>query len=383
MDIFKNANLKVEPYNYTIGKETALNIASESSMANAKLREMNAAQKNAIVQESIDSVEFEIQKKENIERVVMNSLAEAQLPNVMNSISVTGKDILFKDILFEVFEKSLLLDEDFVCEQYENLRALTDNFIDENGGFKLLESSIERTGSNLLKRIKTICESTANKVCKRKLKEFNECNDRDCLNFDINSEERDELNFDKGEIDIDKISSMVKDKVLTVIRDEKEREEEEKKIVTEIEDDLIENGEVTDEKSLNEALEKIVIGKSKVQEATLFNALLKSSYKEILKENVAITSADKNKVDKDDDFSASYDTEANLDDIKNDSLEPDYNVEDDEVNDNLVLEGASIDMDLVMAEAITKYTLMETLHTLKLKDYSYNEIAKMTHKMVN
>ena len=92
----------------------------------------------------------------------------------------------------------------------------------------------------------------------------------------------------------------------------------------------------------------------------------KNSYKEAIMENVAIQSTDHKKVQDDKDFSVEYDTETTTEDII------DNEVENDE-----------IDMDLVLVEAITKYTLMETLYTLKLEDYSYNNIVKLTRKLVN
>lgn len=383
-NIFKNANLTVESNSFTIKSSNPLNMVSESALANEKLRELNQEEKNNKLQEKIDNIEEEAKKQDIAEKIVEATLAEAQLPNKMNMISVEGKDVILKDILFELFYKSLVMDEYFLEENANTLKSLTDTYVDDNGGFGLLESAISTTNSNLLKKIKSICESTANTVCKRKLEQYHQCKDPSCLEFDINDEEKAKLEYDKDTIDIEKISELVKNKVLTVIQDEKNREEEESKIVAEIEEDLIENEDVKDEKSLNEALDRIVIGKSPINEATLFNALLKNSYKESLLENVAIQTTDHKNIQDDKDFSETYDPNASINDVVNGDIEKDTDISEDEINENIAIENkSSVDMDMVLVEAITKYTLMEMLYTLKLENYTYDNIVKLTRKLVN
>jgi len=394
-NIFSNASLVVESSGFTMKSSNPLSVASDSALANEKLREMKIAAENARIQDRIDAIGADYDKQQVIEQVVSKSVLEAQLPNKINGISVQGKTILFKEILFEVFYNALLMDDYFLQENVNTIRTLTDKYVDDNKGFALLENAIAQSKSNLLKKIKSICEGTANKVCDRKIKEFHECNDPNCLSFNMIPEEQEEFDYAKGEINIDKISDLVKNKVLTVVKDEKTRQEEESKVIEEIEEDLKENENVKDEKSLNEALEKIIINKSPVQDSTLFNALFKNCYKEAILENVAITSTDQQKVEDDRAFSATYKINATEDDINSDNLDNNtHNIEEDDIDDNIALEGmyeksslskkeSSINMDMVLTEAITKYTLMETLYTLKLENYTYNNIAKLARKLVN
>ena len=53
---------------------------------------------------------------------------------------------------------------------------------------------------------------------------------------------------------------------------------------------------------------------------------------------------------------------------------------DDEFNPDEV---NAIDMDYILADTIAKYTLMETMYTIKLEDYNYDSIRKMTNNMLN
>lgn len=386
-NIFENANLGVQANSFTIKSDNPMSTVSDATLANNRLREMKIAEENARIQDRIDNIENEHDKKSIAEKIVRKSVMEAQLPIKINDISVQGKNFLFKEILFELFNKSLVVDDYFLEENSTAIKFVTDKYIDDNGGFKLLENAIRTTDSNLLKKIKSICESTANKVCDKKIKEFHECGDSDCLKFKLEADDKEEFDYCKGELNIDKISELVKDKVLTVIQDEKNREEEEHKIIEEIEEDLTENEDVKDDETLDEAFNRIIIGKTPVREATLFNALFRSSYKEALTENVAIQSTDHKKVEDDRDFSETYDTNATIKNIMKDNLEDgEHDIEEDEINTNLTLESAlpsEINMDMILVEAITKYTLMEMLYTLKLENYSRENIAKLTHKLVN
>ena len=54
----------------------------------------------------------------------------------------------------------------------------------------------------------------------------------------------------------------------------------------------------------------------------------------------------------------------------------------DEISNHDVSE-VDIDMDLILAEAITKYTLMELAYTIKLEDYSSETVRKISQKLLN
>ena len=43
----------------------------------------------------------------------------------------------------------------------------------------------------------------------------------------------------------------------------------------------------------------------------------------------------------------------------------------------------TIDMDYILADTIAKYTLMETMYTINLESYTYNDIKKITNNILN
>ena len=61
-----------------------------------------------------------------------------------------------------------------------------------------------------------------------------------------------------------------------------------------------------------------------------------------------------------------------------------YNVLTESFNDfDVNGEDEIIDMDFILADTITKYTLLETMYTLQLENPKYNDIKSMTNKLLN
>ena len=367
---FSNVCKTVETYSFNKTNSRKIDNMSDTAAANSALRKLKAKEEEKLMESQLlkDASKYHYDKLS--EGIVAKYIKESQIPNNINKIYNDAKTHIFKDILFEVFFNSLLMDDDFLQENSANIKHLTDKYIDDGGGFKVLDNAIKNSMDNeLLKKIKSVCESVAKEICDRKLSDSKECKNIELIDFDMNQKETDMLDYSKKDnLNIEKISELVKNKVLTVVKDEKERQEINHEIVENIENDLKANDDVTDEKSLNEAMSKIVLNKSVIESSTLFDALFRDCYQEYITENVAIASADKDNIDDDKEVSRNYDTEMDMDD----ALEDEEPVEDTEVN-----------MDLILTEAITKYTLMETLYTIGLENYSHENIKKLTERILN
>lgn len=365
-NIFANVERRVVKYS-TTGKQTAtpLDKASDTMISNIALRTITENQEFDDFQSQLDRTEREAAARERQEKVISRTLLESKREHKMGQLANTGKLLLFKEILFEVFYNSLVMDSSFLSENKNTLRGVTDRYIDENGGYSLLESAAARSGSVLLSRMKKSIDKLVLEVCKRKISESNQCNSCDEFDFDLNEDEQSSFDYTKKDLSLDEVEELVKRKVLTVVKDEQERKQQEEELITDIEDDLSENEGVTDEASMNEALSKIIINKSPIHESTLFDSLFRSSYKECITENVAIASADSERHDDDD-----YDDDWDDDD--------DTDFEDEEDDDE-----NGLDMDMIFTEAITKYTLLEVCYTLKLEDYSRENLRKLTEKLLN
>jgi len=384
MNVFKNVERRVESTSFNKKELKKIDMISESAISNQALRRIAR-------QDKLDMVNYQIAAKEHadkinarLESLSKQSITESQITNKISTIGSDYKLNIFKDIVFEVFSNALVLDADFVHENQTMLKQVTDNFIDSEGGFKLLENAINDTDSVLLKKMKKSCESLSNDIVKRIIKESKETVDD--FNFNLNNEEEEKLDYIKGDLDADKLSELVKDKVLTVVRDEKENQTKNDELVADIENELVDDEDVVDNDTIDEAVSKIVLNNNILHEATLFNAILQDTYENILAENMAITSTVINNAERNDDMVAGYDVDSDsteYEDVSDDQDETSID-ELDGIDKNLVLENANtVDMDVVMAEALVKYTLMETMYTLKLKDYTYNDIKKMTDNISN
>jgi len=328
--------------------------------------------------------------------IASRQILESQLFYKSNDIYRSGKEILFKEIVFELFRKSLNLDEEFVLEHLENLKQVSDSYIDKNGGFKLLETASMESKFPLLKNIQSLCESVAKEVSKKKMKLAPQVSTANQLTFELSEDEKNEFDYEKDKLGMDELAGLVKQKVLTVIQDEKSRQSKEDDLITDIENQLRDDDTVTDPTSAQEAFSKIRIKQNPVEEVTLFSALMHHSYKELL-ENTATQDSDTNNADDRED--RNYKVNVDVDDI-NGSSDLDHLDHQNRHSNEYDLSGEigeyqpdkntsfidrdefEIDMDMVLAEALTKYTLIELCHTLQLEKYDAKSVKKLSQKLL-
>lgn len=376
--IFDNAYRAVTPAYKPKDDVKKIDIVSEQTLSIMTLREMAESEKNE--NDAYEMAKYEKDKKrenmlKNIER---NNIIESQLSVAIGMLSENVKNYIFKDILSEIYINALHIDKDFVEEHFNELDQSVCDYVDNNGGFKLLENAISRTNSNLLKKIKTICEKTSNSICSRKIKEANETRDINSLNFDIGEEEKDIISTGKSEISSDEISELVKDKVLTVIKDEKARQEQEDELRSDIEKEIMDSDDVTDIETAKEAVNSILVNNIKVEEATLFSGLLRHTCNEYIIEGLTTVNGN-----------SQYDVDTTEDDIINNAANDDeVNLKKEYDSDELTVgmretnDTANINMEAALADTIAQYTLMETLYTLKLEDYTYDNIKNLSMKLI-
>jgi hypothetical protein len=368
-----NANTKVVRHSFGIKELSEHSRISPFVAANEYLKKKAVLEHCEFIEKKTAASEKEFETKKAIENVYMKKITEAQIPVLVNEIYKRGREVLFKQLLFEMFSKSLYLDEEFIIEQQNNLKAVIDSYVNKNGGFALLEKAYKETKSPLLKNMIQLCESVARKVSQRKLKEAQENPDETSLiNFELNEEESQEFDYEKEKLGIDELADLVKNKVLTVIQDEKQRQAEEEELYRDLESELSES-----EESVEESLQKLIIKDLPIEESTLFNSLFRHSYKEALE---ALHNATDPEV-YDDDDAYMYDINFDEEDAKQNEFKG-FKTAKDEIS-NHDTSTLDIDMDLILAEAITKYTLMELAYTIKLEDYNSETVRKISQKLLN
>lgn len=369
-----NANTKVVRHSFGIKDLSEHSRISQFAAANEYLKKKAVLEHCESIEKKAAVSEKEYETKKSIENVYMKKITEAQIPTLVNEVYKKGREVLFKQLLFEMFTKSLYLDEEFIIEQQDNLKDVIESYVNKNGGFSLLENAYKQTKSPLLKNMIQLCESIARKVSQRKLKEAQkDIDDVNLINFELNEEESQEFDYEKEKLGIDELADLVKSKVLTVIQDEKQRQAEEEELYRDLENEISES----EDKSVEESLKKMIIKDLPIEESTLFNSLFRHSYKEALEALNNVTDHDIY----DDDDAEEYDIDFDEKESKKSEFKG-YETIDDEIDDH-ASDDIDIDMDLILAEAITKYTLMELAYTIKLEDYSSETVRKISQKLLN
>ena len=219
-------------------------------------------------------------RETRIQNAINNNNKAVVLKDMRNNIL----DGVFENVMADIYYNALYLDDDFKEFNSSIITESVHKFLDEKGGYKYLVDGYNRTKSPLLKSIMDICEESAAEIADRKIKE---CNDKekdlnDIKIFNMTNDEKNNLDYNKDSIGINQISNKIKDKILDVVKDEKKREAEHEELMEEIENQLSDDPEVNDEKTVTEALNKIFISNVNIEEGTLFNSLLRNNYKGVL-----------------------------------------------------------------------------------------------------
>ena len=136
----------------------------------------------------------------------------------------------------------------------------------------------------------------------------------------------------ESKLGVQEVTNVIKDKVTKVVADEIKAQEEQQQLVQDI----------AGAKSLNESAR--LIPKAPVEEFTMFKSMMIHNHKESLSEAMQ--------------------AEGGTDYV------------------NLNESGAySVDMEMILAESIMQYTMMETFYTLRMSDYSRTELQEKAHKL--
>lgn len=401
---------------------------SRQTTASNAIRFYNEQKENKKTAALESDMGTEIHNQKLSDSLARNSLrkaSEAQVFRAGERVYQEGKNILFKDMVFEAFVSGLVIDEESVLEHEDGLRQEVYSFVDERGGWNVLENAIKETNSPFLKRMKSICESTAREVSSRKMKEMGKnAEDTSTVTFALDEKEKEEYTYEKLNCGLDQVGGLIKEKVMGTILAEKEREKENEEFENELNnvqndtenekgDPIDENGDPIDEGSgvkestsifgsifdenMDTVTESMLVGDGQiavpkllivdelkgVNESTLFSALLRSAVMESVASRV--NSSTQDIIDDSSDDDADY-PEENPIFTRRSSLARVMGYHDRTIKDEIKsypVAPDNIDMDLLMAEGIANYTLLETFSTLRLEKYNHRDLKESVHYMIN
>lgn len=303
-----------------------------------------------------------------VDNRLQRSTNERLKAKAIDRVYMEGKNVLFKDFFSTLVVESLVFDEDALRERESAIRTVVESYVEEEGGFEFLTEAIKKHPEiPFLQTMKEVCESTAKQVSLRKRREMENNPDMDpnAIDFNLSDEEKKEYDYKKEETSLPEISELVKSKVLTVVKDEKQRAKEQKdlqeaieaEVAAELESD--EGGSVTTE-SFQAVLESRIIEKPLREESTLYDSIMRNTFMNAVKE------------------SAEHETKSTS------HTDEYFETKNDFINSQMY-GGAEddLDLDLILAESLLQHTIMECAYTIGLTDYDRKDIQKISQALLN
>ena len=290
------------------------------------------------------------------------------------------KNELFKEAVFHIFMEALLLDDDFKEMYSENLKELCYNTLDEMMKERNITlTSLGETASVYIQDLVTLCEETAKEEADDKY-DIKKLNANIPANASILNEKPckkakgEQLVEELNEDDIDQVDDIVKDKVIRMVRAQQDAEERENMMKQEIEDETIPLEELdarSDEEMANRTAMKQL---DEIEDAEPDNGEERDliddmeDMEEAEVNEAAMLSMNRirrpNKLQEEDIFT---------------SLK--INLANKALSENTLNE-ANINMDLIFAEALAYYTLLETLHTSRIVEFTPREARSLAKELI-
>lgn len=323
-----------------------------AALENLRLNQLKATEQNnmAAILESQDAEAMaSIDRKDKL-----NSIAEKKRCESIKRDAFTlesrlvkeGMEICFETALFSMVYNALPYPEDvkesldvsemlgLVFNVYESVRKTC----------KESNKSCVNKDSKLVENIKDICEACAKKAAKRITKKaLDENQELTKINFELNEEEADELVDNIGDLGIDQIEDLVKQKVVKVVEDEQKANEQKAKTIDEI------------NSAIDQAKEKEPAGDAGVQESAevrLLNRKLNnitSSFGNTIFESLFMTSI--------------------------------HDIEQTAVSESIEANPQDI-TDAAFLESVVRYTTIETVNTLGMIDFKRGNVAKDLNRSI-
>lgn len=332
-----------------------------------------AREQESIMESSVDPKAAT--RKELYDKLNNNAISSIKEREILNENYNGAKLAAFKAFMFEGFINSLYLDKKFKEEHAQEIYNVMESYIDGNGGYKLLENAPK---TKFIKQLIESCESIA-KDCSMKTdeKEYSKQDwNKPKWNSGIYSELKTRVEKDINKMSFDTLAKLVKDKVLTVVQDEKKRSE----VMKEFEEDV--NNQVNG--AVEESINLRLHSESPVKIPTLWEALMTESYKAILNEGSTFYVLEvSDDLGVDPDSMDKSDEEINWDEDDEDDIDDAFTTDkfdhEEEKPKSISEEsaGKTVNMDHVMCEALTKYTLIEFMNTAQFTNLKSNDVKNM------
>ena len=388
-------------------------------MTNGEIAERNRAvraYKSAVAQnDRLDAVvESSWQtKQDNIERN-----AKAIVPNVVNRLCKEYREVMPEIVLREYFTRlvteSLIWDPEAVTERQESIRYMAHKYISAIGGLKAVKEAAIKNKSAYLESLYNICMEAGKKIADKKAKKTKASVTADnvknqTIDFSVDEEDEKELDKKINNLGVDELSDLVKEKVLQVVKDESDAQKNDDEFIAELKEavkdakegeinprEINNGGESSDSGTSTsggesaggaeggtaaaESFAPYAQGGLHIQRSlfrSMFARSTKSAIRESAENNDALDNAGKDPLKQ---TIANAPQVLNIYDIYLTDRNEDLGYIDYVKNsDDEAIAGDEkrIDNDMLLAEAIGMYTMLECASTIKLISPTINDIKRV------
>ena len=390
-------------------KVTSKQYSNGKPLANLSIYEKEAklkkAEKEATIKAAMESAQREaLLNKEAIHRQhAKRIMLEGLKKRVVTELNTYAPIMVMNEFFSRIVLKALPHDTSYIEECTESIVTFNKIYLHHLGGFKYLKEQAQNTNSSLLKDLVKVIKENTDIIIKDKLEKIKDAKTEDEVNLilkdGITSDQADKIDKDIDSLGPDEIAELVKDKVLTVVKDETKRQAEDSEFKAQLQqraqdyetqnneelnggvDDAMNNEEDEEKEPKTESakLAKYLLDPTVLHETTLFNSLMVHNYKEMIK--ITKESTDNvdnpNMVPKTPIQVATSPLNLNMFDVYLNDYQDDLkHVDSLRIANKKPLAGSEtrIDVEDVLAESLLQYTILESAMTIKLIAPSSREV---------
>lgn len=390
-------------------KVTSKQYSNGKPLANLSIYEKEAklkkAEKEATIKAAMESAQREaLLNKEAIHRQhAKRIMLEGLKKRVITELNTYTPIMVMNEFFSRIVLKALPHDTSYIEECTESIVTFNKIYLHHLGGFKYLKEQAQNTNSSLLKDLVKVIKENTDIIIKDKLEKIKDAKTEDEVNLilkdGITSDQADKIDKDIDSLGPDEIAELVKDKVLTVVKDETKRQAEDSEFKAQLQqraqdyetqnneelnggvDDTMNNEEDEEKEPQTESakLAKYLLDPTVLHETTLFNSLMVHNYKEMIK--ITKESTDNldnpNMVPKTPIQVATSPLNLNMFDVYLNDYQDDLkHVDSLRITNKKPLAGSEtrIDVEDVLAESLLQYTILESAMTIKLIAPSSREV---------
>lgn len=228
-----------------------------------KLHELD---KELVTMEAVDAhnkkvtKEFneKLKQEEMMESLVNHKIAKNRSYYVLDKLYPTYADNLLGEAYSTIFIRSLPHDSNFVAEYFKALNTMGHMYIRKLGGMPYLKHVIESNHNPYLTKLYKVVDEQAKKhveeVSKKLKNSINNEEIYEMIHGKINDEEQKKLIKNINQLGTDKLTELIKYKVVSVVKDEQQREKDEREQRTILKNELVDPDRTADLTDNNDRL---------------------------------------------------------------------------------------------------------------------------------